>query len=256
MSFRAATATVVLLQQAIVTGLLVVACCVPALADELPFEGDPPPPLLQPPPALSDDDDAPVDEPARAADDDDDDDDEIAPWDPGVPLWSAAGCVAGGVLGPVLPLAVAIPTAIYIGNNPGTVPIEDPGCASLAAVLTCAGFGVASIAPCSALGGTLAATTAAYANDRSVWRPLLGGVPGILCAVLSPLSCLCFPLPLGSVFTIVGLGFGLLGGPIAVTGASVVDAQVVERVWSFFEGDADEVADEDSDARDDDAMHY
>src|SRR5690606_27200291 len=113
--------------------------------------------------------------------------DGIAPWHPGVPLWSAAGCLAGGVLGPVLPLGVAIPAAIYIANNPDTVPIENPACASLLTVFACAGFGVAAVAPCSAVGATLAATTAAYAGERSLWRPLLGGVPGILCAVLSPL---------------------------------------------------------------------
>lgn len=180
-----------------------------------------------------------------------DEDDGIRAFDIGVPMWSVLGCVGGGVLAPIVPLALAVPAAVYVTEN--ETPLgSDAGCASALAVFACAGFGVAAIAPCSALGATFAGTGAAFMSDRDVWRPLLGGVPGVLCAVLSPLSCLCFPLPLGSVLAVVGLALGMAGGPLAIVGASVIDAQVLERVLRLFDGD--EKARDDDDVAD--QMHY
>lgn len=203
------------------------------------------------PPALLDDAAAPERAPPPADAVEGADDDGIRDLDIGVPLWSVLGCVGGGALAPILPLALAVPAAVYVTEN--ETPLgSDAGCASAAAVFACTGFGVAAIAPCSALGATLAGTGAAFMTDRDVWRPLIGGVPGVLCAVLSPLSCLCFPLPLGSVLAVAGLALGMFGGPLAIVGASVIDAQMVERVLRLFDGDKKARVDDDVA----DQMHY
>ncbi len=185
-------------------------------------------------------------------------DDELPPWDPAVPLWSGAGCLVGGLLGPVLPLGLAIPAAFFVVDNPSVVPVDEPGCASILTVFTCAGLGLAMMAPCSALGATLAAFLAA-SPQGCAWRALLGGAPGVLCAVLSPLACLCFPIPGGSVLTVIGLALGILGGPLSVAGASLFDARLFERAGAFLLDDDDEGADADDVAlrgRRVDQMHY
>lgn len=221
--------------------LLVIAAAPAAAQDELS-----PPALLE--------DEAPSDKARKAPGEapvDEAEDDGIRAFDIGVPMWSVLGCVGGGVLAPIVPLALALPAAVYVTEN--ETPLgSDAGCASALAVFACTGFGVAAIAPCSALGATFAGTGAAFMSDRDIWRPLLGGVPGVLCAVLSPLSCLCFPLPLGSALAVVGLALGMAGGPLAIVGASVIDAQVFERVLRLF--DSDKKARDDDDVAD--QMHY
>lgn len=197
-----------------------------------------------------------LDEEAPPRADDEEAADAIPPWDAGVPIFSAAGCLTGAALAPVVPLGLALPAASYVVENPELLPLPDPACGSVATVAACAGVAVALIAPCSALGATLGAVTAAWSSGRSPWRPLLGGLPGVLCAVLSPLSCLCFALPFGSVFTVIGLALGSLGGPIAFAGATVVDAQVAERTFAFFGRLFANDDDANDDGANDDVMHY
>lgn len=150
-------------------------------------------------------------------------------WDGNVALASGAGCLAGGVLWPVVLWGVGIPAITALQSN-GTT--SNDACASMALFLACGGLGLIGAAPCSAVSAAGAGALSASLAGRDAWPVLLGSIPGVLLSGLSAVACLCALVPyVGWAALPVVLLVSALGGPLVVAGASFGDADVLGRVF-------------------------